>query len=220
MAIGATLALLALLVGGWFLFADRASPTTAATPPTPAQPQQAAVPAQPSGKPAEIGALSQAEMRDAADKITVEAATIHVIACGGGSTPGIYVYEYVNRRGFRAVQPPNWGTALGGKDFATLAEAIGAGCAAAPASGTVLGPPYDGFALGGGDILRYYGSPSESACRADCERDAANCRAYTWVKPEGYVKGDPPVCYLMASYRDPVRHKCCVTATRGPFPVK
>ena len=199
----ATAVLLAVLAGGYFLLADRHTPSSGA---------------QSTSKPVEIGALRQDEVRDGSGKITVEAATIHVIACGGGSTPGIYVYEYTNRPGFRAVQPPNWGTALGGRDFNTLAQAIAAGCAAAPASGAVLGPPHDGFALGAGDILRYYGSPSESACRADCEREAGRCQAYTWVKPGGYVAGEPSVCYLMASFKNPVRHKCCITATRGPFP--
>ncbi|HYC64306.1 MAG TPA: TIR domain-containing protein [Reyranellaceae bacterium] len=199
----ATAALLALLVGGYLLLGNRPAP--------PAEVQSGP-------KPVEIGQMRQNEVRDGSGKVTVEAATIHVIACGGGSTPGIYVYEYANRPGFRAVQPPNWGTALGGRDFNTLAQAIAAGCAAAPASGAVLGPPYDGFALGAGDILRFYGSPSESACRADCEREGSGCQAYTWVKPGGYTAGEPPVCYLMASFKNPVRHKCCVTATRGPFP--
>lgn len=198
--IAATLLVAAAAIVGWSFLDERGTPR-----------QHAA-------GPKEIGTMDQAEMRDAAGKVTVEASTIHVMACGGGSKPDIYVYEYKARRAFRAVQPPNWGTALGGKDFPTFSEAVSAGCAAAPPGGLVLGPPYDGFALGGGDILRYYGSPSESACRADCEREGGNCKAYTWVKPEGYQKGDPPVCYLMASYRNPVRHKCCVTATRGPFP--
>jgi hypothetical protein len=38
------------------------------------------------------------------------------------------------------------------------------------------------------------------------------------VKPGGYKAGEPSVCYLMTSFRNPVRHACCVTATRGPFP--
>jgi hypothetical protein len=226
---GAVAVVAALAIGSYFLLAGNKpapTPVAASTPPQ----QQAAA------KHTEIGLLSQAETRDAAGKITTEAATIHVIACangsGGGHTPaGIYVYEYTKRAGFRAVQPPNWGTALGGKEFATLGEAIATGCAAAPAASgertqpptpgvTPLGPPHDNYLLKSGDILRYYGSPSEAACRADCEREGANCQSYTWVKPEGYQKGDPPVCYLMKTFGQAGQHKCCVTATRGKFPAE
>lgn len=80
-----------------------------------------------------------------------------------------------------------------------------------------LGTRHDGWSLSGGEILRYYRSPSEQACRSDCERDSA-CRGYTWVKPGGYQRGDPPVCYLMRSYTSANQHRCCVSATRGPFP--
>jgi len=31
----------------------------------------------------------------------------------GGS---FYIYQYVNRLGFRAILPPNWGRAIGGRD--------------------------------------------------------------------------------------------------------
>lgn len=218
-AIGAaTLAVLALLVGGWLMLAGGSGGTA-----PPSQPQQAgggAGAGAGASKPTVIGSLSQAEARDGSGKVTVEAATIHVVACGGGATPGIYVYQYVNRAGFRAIKPPDWGRALGGRDFATLDEAIGAGCAAAPASTAVaaLGPPHDGFSLGTGERLRFYGSPSESACRADCEREGQRCQAYTWVKPGGFTAGEPSVCYLMATYGKAVRHNCCITATRGPFP--
>ena len=74
----------------------------------------------------------------------------------------------------------------------------------------------DATALQGGRVLRYYGSPTEASCRADCGRDNV-CVAYTWVKPGGYQPGDQPACYLMATVGTPSSHKCCITGMRGPF---
>lgn len=62
-------------------------------------------------------------------RIRVEAALVHRVACQYGAT--IYVYQYLKRPFFRAIQPPNWGNALGGRDFATFNEAATAGCATA-----------------------------------------------------------------------------------------
>jgi hypothetical protein len=118
-----------------------AAPAAAVVPPTPkpAPPAPAAVVAPPAPKPppapryTEIQRISQAEARDpATGRITVEASTIHVIRCGRSATAQpIYVYEYVNRRAFRAIQPPQWGSPLGGRDFTTFAQAVAAGCRAA-----------------------------------------------------------------------------------------
>jgi hypothetical protein len=85
--------------------------------------------------------------------------------------------------------------------------------------GGQLADPKDNWSLSGGEILRYYGSPSAEACRQDCDKDLA-CRGYTWVKPGGYRPGDPPVCYLMRSFTNANQHTCCVSATRDPFPGK
>ncbi len=52
-----------------------------------------------------------------------------------------------------------------------------------------LGAPLDGWTLSGGEILRYYPSPSQEDCRADCERAGEDCMGYTWVKPGGYIPG-------------------------------
>lgn len=76
----------------------------------------------------ETGRTMQPERRDAAGRIVVEAAVIHGVNCQGGGS--IYVFEYLNRRGFRAIQPPNWGRALGGGDFANFADAASMGCGA------------------------------------------------------------------------------------------
>ena len=206
---GAAAAVLALVVGGVLVLSGDRAERLATGPGTGTSTQQTMPGAR------VVSTERQAETRDTAGKITREAAIINFIACSGGVKVDLYVYDYFNRKGFQAIQPPNWGEALGGRDFTSLNDAIAAGCAAID---TALGPSHDGYALGGGDILRYYGSPSEGACRADCEREGATCRAYTWVKPGGYKKGEPSVCYMMTSYRNPVRHACCVTATRGPFP--
>lgn len=71
----------------------------------------------------------QGEARDASGRITVEAALIHQVLCQNGAVGRrIFVYEYTNRPGFRAILPPDWGRPLGGRDFGTFAEATAAGC--------------------------------------------------------------------------------------------
>ena len=80
-----------------------------------------------------------------------------------------------------------------------------------------LGPPLDGWTLSGPaeSILRYYPSPSEEDCRADCERAGEDCMGYTWVKPGGYNPGDGPMCYLDKWYNGLTKHPCCITGNRG-----
>ena len=63
---------------------------------------------------------TQPETRDGGGRITVEASLIHMMNCSGGPT---YIYQYVNRRGFRVIRPPNWSNAIGGRDFGTCQEA-------------------------------------------------------------------------------------------------
>ena len=56
--------------------------------------------------------FSQAERRDAYGRITVEASVISVLKCNGAGENGrqFYIYQYVNRLGFRAILPPYWGS--------------------------------------------------------------------------------------------------------------
>jgi hypothetical protein len=68
-----------------------------------------------------VKTMEQPETRDGS-RITVEASTIHVVDCP--SMGEIYVYEYHNRSGFRVIKPGDWGHAIGGKDFPTMAEAM------------------------------------------------------------------------------------------------
>lgn len=101
----------------------------APAPPT-ASPPQAGGEAQRGFR--QVRRLNQPEARDATGRITTEAAIIHVVACDGpmGNGAQIYVYEYQNRPGFRAIHPPDWGNALGGRDFPHLIGAATAGCLA------------------------------------------------------------------------------------------
>ena len=71
----------------------------------------------------------QGELRDATGRITQEAAVIHLLRCQNGAVGRtILVYEYQNRRAFRAILPPDYTHLLGGRDFSTFAEAVAAGC--------------------------------------------------------------------------------------------
>jgi hypothetical protein len=77
-----------------------------------------------------VQTINEGESRDASGRITVEASTIHVTECNpeGSGRRMVYIYEYVNRRGFRAIRPPDWGHALGGRDFDTRDEATATAC--------------------------------------------------------------------------------------------
>ncbi len=78
----------------------------------------------------EVYSFYQAESTDGYGNITVEASIIHIVECWdlGENGGEFYVYEYVNRLGFRAIQAPDWGHAIGGKDFDTYEEAALAAC--------------------------------------------------------------------------------------------
>jgi hypothetical protein len=102
-----------------------------------------AAPAQTAQACSELQNYNQAESRDSTGKITVEAALIHVVTCNGRQ---FYIYQYLKRAGFRAVLPPDYGHAIGGRDFATYAEALAAALAvskggtAAPRAPQAPGP--------------------------------------------------------------------------------
>ena len=65
--------------------------------------------------------FNQAEQRDAYGRLTVEASVITLVNCNGAGENGgqYYIYQYVNRAGVRAILPPNWSQAIGGRDWAT-----------------------------------------------------------------------------------------------------
>lgn len=85
--------------------------------------------------------INQPESRDAAGRITGEASIIHVVSCvgAGGSSEPMYIYQYLNRPGFRVIRPPDWGHAIGGQDFQTFEQAQAA--AATGGQGAVTQPP-------------------------------------------------------------------------------
>jgi hypothetical protein len=103
------------------------TPVVPLTPRTPRTPQPGTI------RPPtawELGRIYQDEGYDPRiGRIVREAAIIHNIRCPNGAT--IYVYQYIKRPFFRAIRPPNWGQAIGGRDFGTYEEAIRAGCAGA-----------------------------------------------------------------------------------------
>ncbi len=72
---------------------------------------------------AELQKLQQPESRDSSGRITVEAALIHVLSCSGRQT---LIYHYEKRSAFRVIVPPDYGHAIGGRDFASYADALAA----------------------------------------------------------------------------------------------
>lgn len=84
-----------------------------------------------------VKTMYQAEKRDGMGRITVEAANIHVMDCPTGQ---IYIYELLNRPGFRAIRPPDWGRPLGGRDFSTFEEALNAATSGASQTGRPFVP--------------------------------------------------------------------------------
>jgi hypothetical protein len=72
---------------------------------------------------------SQPQQRGPNGQVTVESANIYPFSCNGRT---FYLYQYTDRAGgqptFRAILPPNWGSPLGGRDFATENEALAAAC--------------------------------------------------------------------------------------------
>jgi hypothetical protein len=80
--------------------------------------------------------FDQPESRDTSGRVTVEAARIHVLTCNGSgeNLKQVYIYEYLNRSGFRAVLPPDWGRPLGGRDWSSFDDAARVACS--PASVT------------------------------------------------------------------------------------
>jgi hypothetical protein len=120
--------------GGLWLYQARNPAVTVTPPPSrPAPTTNSAAPAPP--KPAEssplyqdVRTILQAQSLDANGGITIEAAIIHIINCNQPGNREFWIYEYINRPGFRAVLPPNWGASIGGGDYTTLGAAAAAAC--------------------------------------------------------------------------------------------
>ena len=157
--------------------------------------------------------IQQAESLDASGRIRVEAAVIHVLACAGpGENEGqFYIYQYVKRSGFRAVQPPDWGHAIGGGDFATFEEATSAACLK-----VTLGPrPLKleaGIDRSGSDYRNFdLVATDPNLCADACARDA-KCRAFTYVNRG--VQGPSARCWLKGSVPAAAANPCCTSGVK------
>lgn len=64
-----------------------------------------------------------------------------------------------------------------------------------------------------GDTLIYYRGTSVAQCQADCTKNG-NCKGFTFVKENGYQKGDPPMCYLISRITGSVSHSCCISGRK------
>lgn len=64
-----------------------------------------------------------------------------------------------------------------------------------------------------GDTLTYYRGTTVEQCRADCAKNG-NCKGFTYVKENGYQKGDPPMCYLISRISGSVQHSCCISGRK------
>lgn len=74
--------------------------------------------------------FNQGEQRDAYGRLTVEASVITVLNCNGAGENGgqFYIYQYTNRPGVRAIRPPYYAQAIGGRDWANYGQAVAAAC--------------------------------------------------------------------------------------------
>jgi len=129
--------------------------------------------------------FNQAESRDAYGRLTVEAAAIDVVICSGQQ---FYIYQYLNRPGFRAIRPPNWAQAIGGRDYATFAEALAAAAASVGSgygSGGYGGGNGGGGAVATGTLIKWTDYPLAAARGHD-----VNGQRSTFTCPPG---GDPRI---------------------------
>ncbi len=71
-----------------------------------------------------------AEARDASGRLWNEASRMYLLTCNGAGENGrqYYLYQYLKRLGFRVILPPNYGQAIGGRDFSSYEEAANTAC--------------------------------------------------------------------------------------------
>lgn len=130
----------------------------------------------------------------------VEASVIHVIACNGAGENGgqYYVYQYVNRAGFRAILPPNWGQALGGHDWSSFAEAAQAACGTATTGAGAPGWhlvarnvtfPQSGQPAGWDWSSRRTATVQECAAICPIYRSNYGCKSFFYSPPQGQSEG-------------------------------
>jgi hypothetical protein len=114
-------------------------------------------------------------------KLMRRKAIIHTIDCtsaGENGFKGYYIYEYKDPAGgYRAIAPPNWSVALGGKDVPTFQEAAHAACTSEVRPGTQApggpgGGPAGGRGPGGGG--RGPGGGSKPGDYLGCYKDSGD----------------------------------------------
>jgi hypothetical protein len=73
---------------------------------------------------------NQSEERDRTGRLTREAARVYILNCPTGIHRGwqVYIYQYLNRPGFRAIFTGDWSHPVGGRDWNTYYDAFGAAC--------------------------------------------------------------------------------------------
>ena len=91
---------------------------------------------------------------------------------------------------------------------------------------TPIGMPLPGFHVENG--VTYTGNTpilaswavqdsSNMMCEAMCAGNP-NCKAYTYVRANGYTRNTPPVCYLFSGYGPKTNNSCCISGTKGGAP--
>jgi len=65
-----------------------------------------------------------------------------------------------------------------------------------------------------GSRITYYPRPSVGLCQADCAANA-NCKGFTWIRPDAYNAGDSAMCYLMSAVTAKTSHPCCISAVKN-----
>lgn len=64
-----------------------------------------------------------------------------------------------------------------------------------------------------GDTLTYYRGTTDAQCQTDCAAKEG-CQGFTFVRPDGYQRGDPAMCYLVSRITNEVSDPCCVSARK------
>ena len=159
---------------------------------------------------------SQPESRDQSGKIVVEGAVISIVACKGPRENGgtFYIYQYTDRQAFRAILPPDWGKAIGGKDFTAFDDAVAAACGI-PSAGPAPPAPMPsvseepGIDRPGQDYRDFdLPEPGATHCASACLGEKT-CRAFTYLKPG--VEGPKAHCWLKTGVPDSVASSCCIS---------
>lgn len=148
------------------------------------------------------GSMRQAANRDASGRLLVEAAIIHVLQCAGPKGPEtLYVYQYVDRPGVRVIRPGDWATAIGGRDFGSLEEAVAvAATAGVPPPAEPPAPPPPPIP-GGGSVTGEYRARDGRMCLIEAGGRVTGY--YNW-SGGGVIEGSMQGLTLVGTWKDRV----------------